>query len=455
MSQFIKKHDIWLRLLSLVLAFVLWAIVMDEENPNRTVSFSDFPVTVKGESQLLAVHGLSLIEAEADGVFVQVSGPRNQIQNKDDLRRRITAEIDLSGISEPGEYDLAVSVVVSRAGVEVSSISPRSIHVRVDKVTTATVPVRVDAAGTPANGYRIGKPEPVTTDRVTIEGPASELDGVAYAYAVISAEGRQATVTEDCALTLYSDAGQPITNGHVTCKTGKIKVRLPVYPIETIPLTVTLKDGGTVSAAQTKVSIEPGSINVVGDPNVIAGMSVINLGEIDLGSIKIDVPLEIRIPLPDGVRLDEGQPQYAKVTVTVDGVSTRKLQVTSFVPTDTAADTGAYQTAVVTPQVEVELRGSESALAEVDANSFKIGLTFDSSALGAGTHSIKGVVVVSGLPAGVALVEEDVQVMIEITGTGSDTGEDPTGDAGGTPDGGGAEGMMPTDAPDGEGGSAA
>ena len=50
MSQFIKKHDIWLRLLSLVLAFVLWAIVMDEENPNRTVSFSDFPVTVKGES---------------------------------------------------------------------------------------------------------------------------------------------------------------------------------------------------------------------------------------------------------------------------------------------------------------------------------------------------------------------------------------------------------------------
>ena len=31
-----KKHDVWLRLLSLVLAVVLWAVVMDQEDPNTS-----------------------------------------------------------------------------------------------------------------------------------------------------------------------------------------------------------------------------------------------------------------------------------------------------------------------------------------------------------------------------------------------------------------------------------
>lgn len=416
MKQLRTKHDIWLRLLSLVLAFVLWAIVMDQDNPYRTNSIPNISVTVNGESQILENYGLSLIEKDASTVSVRVGGPRNSISTKE-LQGRVTAELDISGCTEAGEYDLPVKASVQRTGVEVASVTPQTIHVRVDRVTTTTIPVRVEASGTLPEGYRAGKPEPVTATNVTVEGPASELEEVAYAYAVISLEGRTSTVTEECPITLYNDAGEPITDTHVTCRTERIKVRLPIYPIETIPLVITLKDGTIVTEEEADVKIEPDSVKVVGDPNVIASMENIDLGEIDLDSVRTGVPIEIPIPLPDGVRLDEGQASTAKVTVTIEGVETRTVEVTRFSLNDTAEEP-TYNVTVATHALDIELRGSASALDEVEENGITVGVTFDSSALGEGVHVVRGVIVASGLPDGVSLVEDDVQVMIEITAPG-------------------------------------
>jgi YbbR domain-containing protein len=419
-KQFMKKHDIWLRLLSLVLAFVLWAIAVGEENPDRPMTFTGIAVSVTGEDSLLSAHGLSLIESDISSVSVTVHGPRNQVTDKS-MRSRITAEIDISSCTQAGEYDLPVKASVQRTGVEVSSVNPKTVHVRIDQVTSAQVPVRVEATGTPLTGYRAGKAEPVTAESVTIEGPASELAEVAYAYAVISADGKSATAIEECPIELFSDTGEPITSEHVTCTTERIRVRLPIYPIETIPLTISLKDDGLVTADMAEVSIDPVSVKVVGDPKAIANIAEINLGEIDLASVRTGVPIEMPIPLPDGVRLDEGQPQTARITITIEGVETKTIDVSRFALNDTSTEEGAYQATVASQSVSIVLRGSESALSQVSDTSFTIGLTYDSSALGAGTHRVRGVIVASGLPVGVTLVEEDVQVLLELTPTETST----------------------------------
>ena len=63
-KNFIKKQDFLLKLLSLALSIVLWAVVMDIDNPERNMRFDDVPVRVIGASQLKASTGLELIEGE-------------------------------------------------------------------------------------------------------------------------------------------------------------------------------------------------------------------------------------------------------------------------------------------------------------------------------------------------------------------------------------------------------
>ncbi len=438
MRQFLKKHDVWLRLLSLLLAFVLWIIVRDADNPVKQNTFRDIPVTITGEEELLASQGLSVIESTAT-VDVVVEGRNNEVTDPT-LRRKITATVDVSSITDgAGEYNRPVQVAVSSADIDPVRANPVSVSVLVDKVTTVSVPVRIDVTGTPAEGYRAGKAVPTTTESVTVEGPEAELKEVAYAYATISVEGERLTVTGECSIALYNDAGVPITGTHVTCQTDTVNVRVPLYPIETIPLTVTLKDGETLKGSQVRASISPQSVKVLGDQNTLAELTEISLGEIDLDSVRTDVPIQMDIKLPDNVRLDEGQPSTASVTITVadetDGIATRKVQVTQFAPNDTSQEQTPYTVNVLTGSVEIELRGTESALDQVDTDGFSIGLTFDSDSLGAGRHTVKGVVAATSLPAGVTVVEEDVEVEIEIVDNGS----------GGT-DGDAAAGTAPPDA---------
>lgn len=159
-KNFIKKQDFLLKLLSLALSIVLWAVVMDIDNPERNMRFDDVPVRVIGASQLKASTGLELIEGENTTVTVSLRG---QSKSVGEVRAsQITATVDISGLTEANEYDLPVTVSVSKSGVETNYVNPGKVHVRVDRVESKDVPIEVNVTGTPSDGYRAGKPTAAT-----------------------------------------------------------------------------------------------------------------------------------------------------------------------------------------------------------------------------------------------------------------------------------------------------
>ena len=136
-KNFIKKQDFLLKLLSLALSIVLWAVVMDIDNPERNMRFDDVPVRVIGASQLKASTGLELIEGENTTVTVSLRG---QSKSVGEVRAsQITATVDISGLTEANEYDLPVTVSVSKSGVETNYVNPGKVHVRVDRVESKDV----------------------------------------------------------------------------------------------------------------------------------------------------------------------------------------------------------------------------------------------------------------------------------------------------------------------------
>ena len=153
-KNFLKKQDFLLKILSLALSIVLWAVVMDVDNPERNMRFDDVPVRIIGASQLKAATGLELIEGEDTTVTVSLRG---QSKSVGEVRvSQITATVDISGLTEANEYDLPVTVSVSKSGVETNYVNPGKVHVRVDRVESKDVPVEVNVTGTPDDGYRAG-----------------------------------------------------------------------------------------------------------------------------------------------------------------------------------------------------------------------------------------------------------------------------------------------------------
>ena len=78
---------------------------------------------------------------------------------------------------------------------------------------------------------------------------------------------------------------------------------------------------------------------------MLSDIKEINLGEIDLGSVHTGTPISMSIKdkLPSGVSLVSGQPETANVTISVDGIATRKVQVSKFAWNDTAQENTPYK----------------------------------------------------------------------------------------------------------------
>ncbi len=205
---------------------------MDMDNPERPRARSTTFRCASAATVLQQQTGLSLIEGADSTVKITLRGPSKTLG--DIKASQIAASVDVSGLTEANEYDLPVSVTVSRSGLEVEYISPSRCMCAWTKVDTKDIPVDVNVTGTPADGCRAGKPSsPVST--ITVQGPAAELARTwPKAVAVIDVTGAESTLTNiECPVTLYDRDGTAVTSQHITSKTEKIKVTVPMYNIDT------------------------------------------------------------------------------------------------------------------------------------------------------------------------------------------------------------------------------
>ena len=72
-KNFLKKQDFLLKILSLALSIVLWAVVMDVDNPERNMRFDDVPVRILDDG--MKVNGIVLRDVDSgDEQTLEVSG---------------------------------------------------------------------------------------------------------------------------------------------------------------------------------------------------------------------------------------------------------------------------------------------------------------------------------------------------------------------------------------------
>lgn len=415
MRNFMKKHNIWLKVISLLVSITLWAVVMQAVNPEKTPKISGVPITFSGRSDLLENSGLTVIEYSDETVTVQLRG-ENSLVSQSNIKNRISAVVDVSRVTDTGWVTLPVTTTISYSNVDVLGTDPQTIRVRVEKVATKEVPVKLGVTGVAASNYQIGSVTSAT-ETITIEGPESDLLNVESAYAVIDVSGATTMVTQDCEIVLNDAAGDPVDTTYITVAAESIRVTAQVYEQDTIPLAVTLKESDDVTRDMVTVTITPKTVKVYGDQNEIEDMAELNLGEIDLANVRTDSVIEMPIRLPDDVYLADGQPQTAQVLVSITGVTTKivTMDSDSVVVTnpDQDEDSDAY-TVHVDESVDVELRGASEDLAGVNASNLTVTVVVDSSDLGVGTHEAQGLVTAKSLPEGVTILNDKVTVKVTI-----------------------------------------
>jgi YbbR domain-containing protein len=161
-------HNIWLKVMSLVLATVLWFAVAHD--PIAVVAF-DVPIEFSGIPENLEISSETTPRAQ-----VRMRGPERVIRRMQPAD--VYAEVDLSGI-HPGErvFDLTSNQIHRPSELEIVQVVPSQFHIALDLRVTRQVTVQPRVVGKFADGYQIARIA-VDPASILVSGPKKHVDAV-------------------------------------------------------------------------------------------------------------------------------------------------------------------------------------------------------------------------------------------------------------------------------------
>lgn len=179
------QHNLPLKLLSLVIALMIWGAVHNQADP-LVLRRRAVPVEAVGVPPNLAVGTI-----EPQQVTVTLFGRVSAFDQPEYASFRLIAVVSPV---ETGTQTVAIEPEGLPAGLEIRDLSRKMVRVDLEALVSEKRPIVVETRGEPAGGLVVAKSE-VSPGEVTVTGPSSQVQRVARVVARVDLSGRNAALT--------------------------------------------------------------------------------------------------------------------------------------------------------------------------------------------------------------------------------------------------------------------
>lgn len=339
------ENDLYLKILSIALAVVLWFQVMGELNPQMPSAVRDVTIELTNIRS-----GLVVIDQQPTTVTVKYSGSGRL------ARSDVRATVDLRN-AEVGQAKYEVQVALPQ-GFELVEVVPSQVTIKLDSLTAKLVPVVVNITGSVAGDYATRPPLVEPTD-FRVEGPASRIALVARVIGEVDVTGASDNVTRSVPVRAVDASNNEVRD--VSLQPGVVSVMVPVVKLPPgVTVAVKPRLSGTPAAGKEvgSVSADPPSVKLRGDLAALSSLTNVATQAIDVSGATATFTQDVPVVLPAGAQMAE--PSTVRVTVEILPVQgTRTFENVPLLITDVRAGL----TASASPaSVRVVVRGPKESL---------------------------------------------------------------------------------------------
>lgn len=317
-----------LKLISLVLAFLLWFLVVQIGDPKDDRDMGNIQVKLINTELLEKENKVYEIVDNTDTVRVTVYAPKSvftQLRNSD-----ITAEADVSKLTDintiPIEFTASTSNVVSIKG------SHDVVKLNIEDRASKYVPLVCSTVGTVANGYVVSNMTP-DQNRIEVSGPKSAVEQVKYAGAQIDVTESSSNLIANVDIQLYDADGNVVERTNLVKNVEYVRMSVEILAMKEVPMTFdvmgTPAEGYMVAGTPV---CEPATVQIAGNTYALNRVSEIAVpeSELDVTDAKEDVVcvVDIREYLPENIKLaDAAFNGKVTVTVPIEPIVEKTLQI--------------------------------------------------------------------------------------------------------------------------------
>lgn len=318
------KHsaDFGLRILSIILAVIIWFVLSITQYPTINKTITGVPVVFTIDGTAAQEKGLSVIDSDRLKnltVDVEIKGMNYEIGGY--TANDLVANVNLDDVTKAGTYELDIDVKSTHTTdrCSVLSIKPDKVKVDFDRLMTKPITLGVEAPLISAEeGYTL-KESVVDPLEVTVQGAEKDLENLNRASVQIAkSEKIKSDMTVESEKVVFYDADDNVLDSSkFSIKDAKnFNVRFTVYKKKTANLVADITgcpEGFDKSSLPIRMSED--SISVITAKLDDGDSEDINVGSIPLSEINLSKSFKFTIPIADG---EINQTGIKEVTISFD-----------------------------------------------------------------------------------------------------------------------------------------
>lgn len=298
------KNNTGLKILSLIIAIVLWYVIGNVDDP-VTIDTYTIPVQIIN-ADVLKSNNKAYEITEGDQVTFTVRGKSsilNKLSEKD-----FKAEADLGKLSLVNSVPIDVSV--SRYANELTITLGRinTVKVNVENRVEALLPVVVETVDEVADGYAIGT-KTSSPNMVEVIGSESMISRLKEIRVEVSVKNASQDINTRQSIKFYDRNGDVVDSSRIDCDTEMVNVNIDLW--RTKEITLSLKTTGTLAAGYgiSAFDYEPKTVLIAATDEMLAKTFSMELDPLDVSGASENVEKTISIDssiLPQGVMFCDG-----------------------------------------------------------------------------------------------------------------------------------------------------
>lgn len=297
-------NNIFLKIISIILAFVAWLILVNISDPTTSITVSGVNVRFENETALSS-KGYTYEVLDGGKISVELSGPKTDITSVS--AADIDATVDLAAMSPFSDYaDISVKVV--KDGNEVKSIkaTPKTSSVKLKILNRNSVDYTVEpeAVGDLPEGYALSDVT-VTPASVRIAGSQDDVDKIDTVKAVFDVSGKTSDISEEVKLKFFDSDGEEITETYAQPARDSVNVSARIAKTKTVKIHYETTGSPAPEHTFKGVELSNDTVTISGSDDVLSTIEefVIPAEAIDITDLSYSKTYKIWLPdyAPEGV----------------------------------------------------------------------------------------------------------------------------------------------------------
>lgn len=403
-------NNISLKILSLIIAVVVWLLVVNIDNPIGTKSFVISDVQLLNEAYIDADGKMCMQDSEQVPIRVTIKAQRKVLDKITVNDFRAVADLQQAVSLKTDPVMVPITVTCDKILPNNIEVTPNNLSLHLEDKDTQEFVVNVTTNNTkPDKDYEVGA---LTSnpEKIKITGPKSLINKIDKVNASIDVDGATEDVTQEKDVTIIDKNGEEFTDLDMSyLNVSRVYVTARLWKVQSdvkisAEYTGTPADGYQVES----ISTTPNVISVAGSEDALSSLKEQNntiwipgtAADISGRSSDFEEKINLSDYLPDGLKLtsDSSEDVFIRVNILPEGSNVCEIPTKNILVEN---QPNGMQVAFDTATIEIRVKKSEDDLDDLTENDIKASIDLKDKEEGSYEVPVK-----VSIPDGYELVDE-------------------------------------------------